>query len=217
MPKKKGNLKAALHGHFAQQEQRARERAAQEAARRKALSLTKSGGPNSKKAVRKAANHQSNSVNPGQDVNENKDSETIEARPYIAPSRRKRLPQPFAKDDTILIVGEANFSFTLSLLLPPRSHPPSQILATAYDSEQECYSKYPDARDNVERIRRMAGRDDIVLFGVDAGQLEKYKQVTGNSKAKSSASRNLDDGMVRLWIRLRRRGGGAKSGLDSLT
>ncbi|CDW96813.1 hypothetical protein, partial [Sporisorium scitamineum] len=73
-----------------------------------------------------------------------------------------------------------------------RSHPPSQILATAYDSEQECFSKYPDARDNVEKIRRIADRDDIVLFGVDAGQLEKYKQVTGASKSKSQG-RNLDD------------------------
>lgn len=194
MPKKKGNLKAALHGHFAQQEQKARERAAQEAARRKALSVTKSGDPRSKKANRKAASHKSIVADTDQDRDQSNQGEKSEACPYIAPSRRKRLPQPFARDDTILILGEANFSFTLSLLLPPRSHPPSQILATAYDSEQECYSKYPDARDNVERIRRMAGRDDIILFGVDAGQLEKYRQVTGNTKSKSQASRNLEEG-----------------------
>ncbi|KAJ1020719.1 hypothetical protein NDA16_004111 [Ustilago loliicola] len=199
MPKKKGNLKAALQGHFAQQEQKARERAAQEAARRKALSFTKSGKPQPKNGKGKTAiakNDRTRIRDDVQDVdvdeNASNASELTEARPYIKP--RKRLPQPFARDDTILIVGEANFSFTLSLLLPPRSHPPYQILATAYDSEEECFSKYPDARENVEKIRRIAGRDDIVLFGVDAGQLEKYKQVMGASKSKSQASRNLAGG-----------------------
>lgn len=201
MPKKKGNLKAALQGHFAQQEQKARERAAQEAARRKALSFTKSGKPQSKNGKGKSpiANRNRPRTATRDDVqdaelDEDADnaSELTEARPYIRP--RKRLPQPFARDDTILVVGEANFSFTLSLLLPPRSHPPYQILATAYDTEEECFSKYPDARENVEKIRRIAGRDDIVVFGVDAGQLEKYKQVTGASKSKSQANHNLADG-----------------------
>ncbi|KAJ9475149.1 25S rRNA (uridine(2634)-N(3))-methyltransferase [Pseudozyma hubeiensis] len=188
MPKKKGNLKAALNGHFAQQEQKARERAAQEAARRKALSVTKSGASKSKNHK-----HRSQPALPSDVDGAASNDTSIDSRPVI--KKRRRLPQPFARDDTILIVGEANFSFTLSLLLPPRAHPPSNILATAYDSEQECFSKYPDARENVERIRRLAGRDDIVLFGVDAGQLEKYKQVTGaSSKSKSQLGRNLDDG-----------------------
>ncbi|CBQ72376.1 conserved hypothetical protein [Sporisorium reilianum SRZ2] len=187
MPKKKGNLKAALHGHFAQQEQRAREKAAQEAARRKALSISKSGDGRTKTAKRRPSAYSSHDDDAaaGNDA-----SSSLEFAPRI--ENRKYLPQPFARDDTILIVGEANFSFTLSLLVAPRSHPPSQILATAYDSEQECFSKYPDARENVDKIRRIAGRDDIVLFGVDAGQLEKYKQVTGATKAKS-LGRNLDD------------------------
>ena len=189
MPKKKGNLKAALHGHFAQQEQKARERAAQEAARRKALSVTKSssgGASRSSHAKRKPSLSKANSSD---------EEQAAEAIPVI--KKRKRLPQPFLHDDSILIVGEANFSFTLSLLLPPRSHPPSQILATAYDSEAECFAKYPDARENVAKIRAIAGRDDIVLFGVDAGQLDKYKQVTGASKKSSSSKQNLTDASER--------------------
>ncbi|TKY86421.1 hypothetical protein EX895_004570 [Sporisorium graminicola] len=191
MPKKKGNLKAALHGHFAQQEQRAREKAAQEAARRKALSISKTGDGRSKAAKRRTSGLDSHNDDAAAASRKDAPSPSLESSPQI--KKRKRLPQPFARDDTILIVGEANFSFTLSLLVAPRVHPPSQILATAYDSEQECFSKYPDARENVEKIRRIAGRDDIVLFGVDAGQLEKYKQVTGASKSKSQLSRNLDD------------------------
>ena len=185
MPKKKGNLKAALHGHFAQQEQRARQAAAQEAARRKALSISKSGNPkNLKRKPHLAATH--DTPTPLTDDSSPSDSTAVHVK------KRKRLPQPFTRDDTILIVGEANFSFTLSLLVAPRNHPPSQILATAYDSEEECFSKYPDAKENVEKIRRLAGREDVVLFGVDAGQLDKHRQVTGG-KAKSQ-SRNLDDG-----------------------
>ena len=200
MPKKKGNLKTALQGHFAQQEQKARQRAAQDAARRKALSVTKSADPRSKGTKHKQLSALNVSKHIGSD-NARTGKQPGEAQQDVDLSqtqseskRRKKLPQPFARDDTILIVGEANFSFTLSLLLPPRAHPPSQILATAYDSEHECFSKYPDARENVDKIRRIAGRHDIVLFGVDAGQLAKYKQVTGASKAKSSATRNLSDG-----------------------
>ncbi|SPO26244.1 uncharacterized protein UTRI_02520 [Ustilago trichophora] len=187
MPKKKGNLKAALHGHFAQQEQKARERAAQEAARRKALSVAKSSGNGSAKRKPPSFKH-AKDLPPQQET----EGATFE-RPVI--KKRKRLPQPFQRDDTILIVGEANFSFTLSLLLPPRSHPPSQILATA--------------------IRRLAGRDDVVLFGVDAGQLEKYKAVTGVSK--KSSNRNLDGSDGSGDDTAHKREGGVKSGSDSHT
>ncbi|PWZ02131.1 hypothetical protein BCV70DRAFT_185987 [Testicularia cyperi] len=188
MPKKKGNLKAALHGHLAQQDQRAREKAAQDAARRKALSIgKKSNAPRTRPRPSHASTH-------AEEVGTSSSASTHSnhAQPNVAVSKkRKRNVQPFARDDTILIVGEANFSFTLSLLLPPRSHPASQILATAYDSEVECYAKYPDAQENVATIRRLAGRDDIVAFGVDAGQLGKYKQVTGATKGKGKAG--IDD------------------------
>ena len=71
----------------------------------------------------------------------------------------KRHARPFLPDDTILLVGEGNFSFTLSLLSEPHNHSPSQILATSYDTEDEVYSKYPDAREIVAKIRALAGPD----------------------------------------------------------
>ncbi|SNX84732.1 uncharacterized protein MEPE_03441 [Melanopsichium pennsylvanicum] len=187
MPKKKGNLKAALQGHFVAQDQKARQRAAEEAAHRKALSVAKSN-PSRSNAKRKHALSKSlkSTISPDDHEQDNSSS-----RPTIQPRQPNRFRQPFQKDDTILIVGEANFSFTLSLLLPPRSHPPFNILATAYDSEKECFEKYPDAKQNVQSIRKIAGRDDVVLFGVDAGQLEKHKRITGSSSKKSSASKNI--------------------------
>lgn len=96
------------------------------------------------------------------------------AKPTI-PSRR--LPTiPFAPTDTVLLLGEANFSFSLSLLsLPVKHRPrPNHILATSYDDEKTCYAKYPDALENVTRLRAGGVR---VEFGVDAGNLEKCKAV----------------------------------------
>ncbi|WVF67280.1 hypothetical protein IAT40_002029 [Kwoniella sp. CBS 6097] len=81
---------------------------------------------------------------------------------------------PFDRTDTILLLGEGNFSFSHSLLLPPHNIPPYQILATAYDSQEITYRKYPDAQRFVDTLREKGAR---VEFGVDAGLLEKCKAV----------------------------------------
>ena len=81
---------------------------------------------------------------------------------------------PFDRQDTILLLGEANFSYALSIIQPPFSHPPHQLCATTYDSEAICHSKYPDARENIEELRR----EGVVLgFEVDAGNLQGSKVV----------------------------------------
>ncbi|KAJ3927348.1 MAG: hypothetical protein NXY57DRAFT_1025841 [Lentinula lateritia] len=102
-----------------------------------------------------------------------------------APGKGKRtLPStqkptiPFQPTDTILLIGEGNFSFAHALARPSPSkaelahlaHLPSQnITATAYDSEEDCYAKYPDAKDIVADLR---GWGVEVLFSVDATKLE---------------------------------------------
>ncbi|WFD07924.1 25S rRNA (uracil(2634)-N(3))-methyltransferase [Malassezia vespertilionis] len=97
------------------------------------------------------------------------------------PKRRHVLP--FAQDDSILLVGEGNFSFALSLLRMPHLHPPHQILATSYDTEDEVCKKYPDAPAILAEIRALAGghADSILAFGVDAGALQKCELVTGKA------------------------------------
>ncbi|KAI0271481.1 hypothetical protein BC834DRAFT_859845 [Gloeopeniophorella convolvens] len=89
---------------------------------------------------------------------------------------------PFAPEDSILLVGEGNFSFARALVLhPPASleHlPPANVTATAYDTEEACYAKYPDAEACVRALRDKGAR---VLFGVDATRLEK----TGALKGKT--------------------------------
>lgn len=70
----------------------------------------------------------------------------------------------------MLCIG--NFSFAHSLLDHPSiPHlPPSNITATAYDTEPECLSKYPDAVCHISALRSAGA---IVLFGIDARQLDK--------------------------------------------
>lgn len=88
---------------------------------------------------------------------------------------------PFKSTDTILLIGEGNFSFARSLIHPeattlPLPLPPNNITATAYDSEEECYTKYPEAQDIVTGLKE---RGVEILFGIDATKLEKVGALKG--------------------------------------
>lgn len=102
------------------------------------------------------------------------------------PTRKPTIP--FDGSDTILLLGEANFSFAASLLLPPHEFSGCQICATSYDSEEVCYEKYADARELVGRLR---GAGVKVLFGVDAGDLPK--EITGSKARVKGKKRMLEE------------------------
>ena len=87
---------------------------------------------------------------------------------------------PFKTTDTILLLGEGNFSFAAALLKHPALEhlPPASVIATAYDSQEECSSKYPDAKASIEYLK---ARGAEVLFGVDATALEKCKPLKGRN------------------------------------
>jgi 25S rRNA (uracil2634-N3)-methyltransferase len=104
----------------------------------------------------------------------------MDQRPKKTKSKKKQgtnpnqLPVvPFTTTDTILLLGEANFSYSLSLI-NHHSIPSHQMLATSYDTERECYLKYPDGEANVKALREAGVK---VEFKVDAGNLEKCKAV----------------------------------------
>jgi 25S rRNA (uracil2634-N3)-methyltransferase len=94
--------------------------------------------------------------------------------------RKKATTIPFAPTDKILLIGEGNFSFASALAIDPPSRlqhlPPSNITATAYDTEEECLAKYADAREKIDALR---AKGVNVLFGVDATKLEKVPQLKG--------------------------------------
>ncbi|EGO05290.1 hypothetical protein SERLA73DRAFT_174370 [Serpula lacrymans var. lacrymans S7.3] len=93
---------------------------------------------------------------------------------------KKRPTIPFKPTDKILLIGEGNFSFARALLVDPPSSlehlVPRNITATAYDSEEECYAKYPEAKEIVETLR---DKGVETLFGIDATKLEKIPTFKG--------------------------------------
>ncbi|KAG7099872.1 hypothetical protein E1B28_001675 [Marasmius oreades] len=121
----------------------------------------------------------------------------------------KRPTIPFLPTDTILLVGEGNFSFARALVScqsplsssstpssPSSSNashdqhlslvllaqlPPNNVTATAYDTEEECYAKYPEASDVVKDLR---SKGVEVVFGVDAAKLEVLAKRKGKGKGK---------------------------------
>lgn len=172
-------LKAALLSQQSQAAKLASKKRAAEAERAKAASVKASSsgakkglkkakrlaGPTTSAPSSEAVKHEENS---GGEPCIN-DSRAAVSGPSVQ-SRTAKPTIPFDKLDTILLLGEANFSFAVSVF-EHHNHPPQNLLATSYDSEEVCYEKYADAKRNVETLRRGGVR---VEFGVDAGLLEAY-------------------------------------------
>ena len=99
------------------------------------------------------------------------------AKKTARPQRRPIIP--FKSTDSVLLIGEGNFSFARALIQSSALHlhlPPNNITATAYDSEQECYEKYPEAKHIVLDLRS-SGME--VFFSVDGTCLEKNSSLKG--------------------------------------
>ncbi|KAF8346854.1 hypothetical protein F5887DRAFT_1060931 [Amanita rubescens] len=107
-----------------------------------------------------------------------------------AAKHAKRQTIPFRATDKVLLIGEGDFSFTRALVRLWKDEaadgnggssasalmPPTNITATAYDSEEDCYAKYPGAKAIVEEVTNSGVR---VLFGVDGTKLEKINALNG--------------------------------------
>jgi 25S rRNA (uracil2634-N3)-methyltransferase len=167
---KGGSLKAALAAQQAKAARKDAQIKVQEALDRKEKSM--SGGNKQKNRQQKKRDQLlSRMVDESIDASDSKQGK----QPY----RPRHLTYPYEATDTILLVGEGDFTYTLSILSPPHNHPAHRVLATAYDSEEECYSKYPTAKETVAQIRVLGAR---VEFKLDAGAIEKCKAV---GKAKT--------------------------------
>jgi 25S rRNA (uracil2634-N3)-methyltransferase len=123
-----------------------------------------------------------------------KNKQKVERASQVAEQNRKKTKQskrkgkalpprstiPFNPTDRILLIGEGNFSFaralTLNMPAALENLPPGNIMATAYDTEEDCYLKYPDAHIIVQGLREKGVE---VLFGVDATNLEKVAALKG--------------------------------------
>lgn len=180
-----GNLKSALKSHKHHQGRKELIKKQQDAEKRR-LESQASGGAAKKKPAQRPTPAVADAGNDAANAQK--------ARPKT--KGKERRTYPFESDDTILLIGEGNFSFTLSLLSPPHSHAGHLICATAYDSEEECYSKYPDAEVIVKKIKELGAR---VEFGVDGRDLEKGQGKKIMMRYRKSVGVERDVG---LWSKI---------------
>ncbi|KAF8963945.1 hypothetical protein BDZ97DRAFT_1818700 [Flammula alnicola] len=104
----------------------------------------------------------------------------VKGKKKVVSGSSRRPTIPFKPSDKILLIGEGNFSFARALVenapAELRLLPPGSITATAYDTEKECFEKYPEA-EAVVSLLRIKGVE--VLFGVDGTRLEKHPALKG--------------------------------------
>jgi 25S rRNA (uracil2634-N3)-methyltransferase len=181
-------LKSALASHQAQAKRHALETKAKErAAAQKSQKGGSAGGPSKKQRPNRPTLNPTplSSLSSTHLASSSAAGASSSTLPEVAvPSRKARTVIPFDKLDTILLLGEANFSYALSLLKPPHDLSGHMICATSYDSEEVCYKKYTDAKGIVEELRAGGVR---VVFGVDAGDLPG--SVVGKGKEKGKGGR----------------------------
>lgn len=88
-------------------------------------------------------------------------------KPASSAAGRPKAFLPFNKDETLLLVGEGDFSYALSIVKNGYVEPPN-LIATSYDSEQQLRQKYPTAESNIQQLKDMQVK---VLHEIDATDL----------------------------------------------
>lgn len=94
-----------------------------------------------------------------------------------APSNSSAKPNleptiPFTPDSRILLIGEGDFSFSVSLL---QHHSCSDLTATSHDSQSTLFAKYPPQAE--EHVRTLEDEGQTVLHGIDATKLGQDKRL----------------------------------------
>ena len=114
-------------------------------------------------------------------------------------SANKRIYQPFADGESVLFVGEGNFSFALAFA---NRFPASAKLsvATSYDRREDALKKYADLEGIIKQVSinvsghstrltiypQLEEAEMTVLFGVDAQVLEKCKDLKKHQKTEAA-------------------------------
>ncbi|KAJ3291454.1 hypothetical protein HDU79_002384 [Rhizoclosmatium sp. JEL0117] len=92
--------------------------------------------------------------------------------------KNRNVRVPYSHDETMLLVGEGNFSFSNSLLSTIYVQAPENMTSTSYDSEEVVHEKYPDAKSHLTPLIESGVK---VFHGVDARDLGKTKALKGKT------------------------------------
>lgn len=98
------------------------------------------------------------------------------AKAKPAPNPAQGQYNPFSNpESTILLVGEGDFSFSRSLI---DNHGCFKMVCTSFDSKEEVFEKYPQAKETVEYLTT---EEQTVLHSIDAKKLATYKKLKNKS------------------------------------
>lgn len=128
-----------------------------------------------------------------------KASEHKSSRPKFKRTPQQRPPKiPIGRHDNVLLLGEGDFSFALSLL---ENYRPASLTATCYDGEEELVRKYPNVKDTIEKLvggcSQSTGTQNPSVANCNA-QLDgdgEWKGFSPSPKFQCSSSGSDEDGM----------------------
>ncbi|KAJ3104685.1 hypothetical protein HDU97_008961 [Phlyctochytrium planicorne] len=95
----------------------------------------------------------------------------------VIPVRNRTLAL-YKQDDSVLFVGEGNFSFSRAIC---EAIGPQTVISTCYDSEEVVSEKYTESADNISAILEL---DGSVLYGIDATNLTKHRPLKAKKFSK---------------------------------
>ena len=104
------------------------------------------------------------------------ENDTVENSDKISKKKRRisanpnpRWIGPYSDRQNILVVGDGDLSFSLSLVLATGG---SNVTATTFDTRPELYDKYASAPATVRSLQQAGA---TVLHGIDATKLDEYE------------------------------------------
>ena len=102
------------------------------------------------------------------------------------PLDEKNVFVPFDKNDRILIIGDGDFSYTLSIV-KKKLIKAKNVVATSFDTLEELHSKYPDTVDaTLQELRELGVAR--VIHGIDGTRLAETLGVNIRSKRQGDGS-----------------------------
>lgn len=137
------------------------------------------------KVKRKLAGKPNRPGQKGRDaVKRRQHSQVLPSRQPNKPTKRQ-TPQasqqpkaPFTHRDKVLLIGEGDFSFALSLA---KHYTPQSITATCYDTEAELTDKYPDAPSTMFQLQWQNASNDADFEGFSPTSSPSSSAVSSSS------------------------------------
>ncbi|KAI5948975.1 hypothetical protein KGF57_005038 [Candida theae] len=103
---------------------------------------------------------------------------------------------PFKTNDTVLLIGEGDFSFAKSLVVQNFIHP-ENLIATSYDSLEEAKSKYSGVEDTLTQLDNDGVR---IMHDVDATDLPRTLNFNAKQRRGTERVKLFNDGRQLRYI-----------------